>query len=95
MYSAFSDRSPSAAAAASAFGQSGAEIAILCSSDEVYQAKAAAAAKALAGAGAKHVYLAGRPGDKLNAAGVGTFVYAGCDILALLTDTHQHLGVAP
>ena len=31
----------------------------------------------------------------LSAAGVGTFVYAGCDILALLTDTHHHLGVAP
>ncbi|NNF79856.1 MAG: methylmalonyl-CoA mutase, partial [Rhizobiales bacterium] len=82
------------AAAAAAFAQSDAEVAILCSSDEVYQAKAAEAAKALTEAGAKHVYLAGRPDNGLSAAGVGTFVYAGCDILALLNDAHALLGVA-
>lgn len=84
-----------ASAAAASFSDSGAEIAILCSSDEVYQAKAAEAAEALTGAGAKHIYLAGRPDDGLKAAGVGTFVYAGCDILALLTEAHKRLGVAP
>lgn len=84
-----------AAAAADAFTQNGAAIAVLCSSDDVYQAKAADAAKALIGAGAKHVYLAGRPDDGFNAAGVGTYVFAGCDILALLKDAHVRLGVAP
>lgn len=83
------------AAAAAAFAESGADIAILCSSDEVYQTKAADAAKALVGTGAKHVYLAGRPDDAFSAAGVGTFVYSGCDILALLKDAHALLGVAP
>lgn len=83
------------AAAAAAFGESGADIAILCSSDEVYQSRAADAAKALSAAGAKHIYLAGRPDDDLAAAGVGTFVYAGCDILGLLQDAHELLGVKP
>ncbi|MEM7429811.1 MAG: methylmalonyl-CoA mutase family protein, partial [Pseudomonadota bacterium] len=78
----------------SAFNASGSEIAVLCSSDAVYTEEAAGAAQALSGAGAKHVYLAGRPDDQLSAAGIGTFVYAGCDILAVLQETHRMLGVS-
>ena len=81
-------------AAAAAFTESGAEIAILCSSDEVYETHGAESAEALRAAGAKHVYLAGRPSDALSAAGVGTFVYAGCDILDVLKSAHELLGVA-
>ena len=44
-----------------AFKASGAKLACLCSSDEVYAREAADAAKALAQAGATHIYLAGRP----------------------------------
>jgi methylmalonyl-CoA mutase len=69
------------------FQASGAKLACLCSSDKVYASEAADAAKALAAAGAKHIYLAGKPGDNrqaLEQAGVGTFVYAGCDTLSLL-----------
>src|SRR5438477_231305 len=47
---------------ASAFKASGAVLACLCSSDKTYAAQAVAAAQALQGAGAKHIYLAGRPG---------------------------------
>ena len=50
--------------AAAAFKASGAALACLCSSDKVYAGHAGAAAKALQAAGAKHIYLAGRPGEQ-------------------------------
>ncbi len=78
----------------SSFEASGAGIACLCSSDAVYATQAAAVASALRGAGAKHVYLAGRPREleaMLRAAGVGTFIHVGCDLLATLTAAHQIL----
>ena len=73
-----------------AFKASGAKLACLCSSDAVYEREAAEAAKALAAAGATHIYLAGRPKqpDALKAAGVGTFIFAGCDVLATLRAAH-------
>ena len=69
-----------------AFRDSGAGVACLCSSDDIYTARAAAAARALKSAGATHIYLAGRPkdADALKAAGVGSFIFAGCDALAVL-----------
>jgi methylmalonyl-CoA mutase len=78
----------------SSFKASGASIACLCSSDAVYATQAAGAASALRGAGAQHIYLAGRPGESeamLRAAGVGTFIHVGCDLLATLTAAHQLL----
>jgi len=75
------------AALAAAFKASGAALACLCSSDKVYTGQAAAAAKALQAAGAKHIYLAGRPGEQeaaLRAAGVNDFIFAGGDALAML-----------
>jgi methylmalonyl-CoA mutase len=79
------------AALASAFKQSGAKLACLCSSDAVYAAQGAEAAKALAAAGATHIYLAGRPVDAeiLKKAGVQSFIYAGCDALATLKAAHD------
>ena len=46
-------------------------------------------------AGATHIYLAGRPkdADALKAAGVGTFIFAGCDALATLKAAHDILAV--
>jgi len=76
-----------------AFKTSGATLACLCSSDKVYEKEAAAAAKGLAAAGAKHIYLAGRPKDELKAAGIQTFIFAGCDALATLKAAHDILGV--
>ena len=69
---------------------SGATLACVCSSDKVYAADAADAAKVLTEAGAI-VHLAGRPGDHetaWNAAGVKAYIYVGCDVLATLTAAH-------
>ena len=73
-----------------AYKASGATLACLCSSDAVYEREAADAARALAQAGAAHVYLAGRPkdADAIKTAGVGTFIFAGCDALATLNAAH-------
>src|SRR4029078_7705385 len=70
---------------AAAFKASGAALACLCSSDKVSPEHAAAAAKALQSAGARHIYLAGRPTEAeaaLRAAGVTGFVFAGGDALS-------------
>ncbi len=80
------------AALAAAFKASGAALACLCSQDKVYAGQAAAAAKALQAAGAKHIYLAGRPGEQeaaLRAAGVNDFVFAGGDALATLQEAYR------
>ncbi|MCC8938041.1 methylmalonyl-CoA mutase small subunit [Bradyrhizobium sp. Arg68] len=82
------------AALASAFKASGAAVACVCSSDKVYAGSAAEAAKALQAAGARHIYLAGRPGDQeaaLRAAGIGEFVFAGGDALATLRDAYRRM----
>jgi methylmalonyl-CoA mutase len=82
------------AALAAAFKASGAVLACLCSSDKVYAGQATAAAKALQAAGAKHIYLAGRPGEQeasLRAAGVNDFVFAGGDALATLQDAYKRM----
>ena len=79
---------------AAAFKASGAKLACLCSSDKVYAASAVAAAEALHGAGARHIYLAGRPGEQeaaLRGAGVSGFVFAGGDALAALQDAWRRM----
>ncbi len=84
------------AAMLAAFKASGASLACLCSSDKVYAEQAADAAKALVAAGAT-VHLAGRPGEieaALQQAGVKTFVFVGCDVVATLQAAHDILGVA-
>ncbi len=77
----------SAADAAAAFKTSGAPMACICSSDALYAERAAEAARALKAAGAKRIYLAGRPGDLeagLKEAGVAEFIFVGADVLAVL-----------
>jgi len=81
---------------APSFRESGAQIACLCSSDPIYQNRAETVARALKTAGATHVYLAGRPGDKRNdyqAAGIDTFVHRGADILEILQEAHGLVGI--
>jgi methylmalonyl-CoA mutase len=78
-----------------AFNTSGAKLACLCSSDEVYAKEAATAAKALAAAGARHIYLAGRPREQesvLKAVGIETFIFSGCDALATLSGAYDMIG---
>jgi methylmalonyl-CoA mutase len=75
-----------------AFRSSGAKLACLCSSDEVYAREAADAGKALADAGATYIVLAGRTKeqDALKAAGDGS-IFAGCDALAALQAAYARI----
>ncbi|MFO1149330.1 MAG: methylmalonyl-CoA mutase family protein [Alsobacter sp.] len=78
------------------FRASGARIACLCSSDEVYASEAGAVAGALKAAGASAVWLAGRPGEHEAAwrdAGIETYAFAGCDVLDALRTAHRQLGL--
>ncbi len=77
--------------------KTGAALVCLCSSDKVYAADAANAAKALRDAGMQHIYLAGRGGDLesvLRDAGIKEFVFAGCDALAILNAAYKTMGAA-
>jgi methylmalonyl-CoA mutase len=79
------------AALVAAFKASGAALACLCGSDSAYGSEAAAAAVALTAAGARHIYLAGRPGEReaaYRSAGIGTFIYGGCEALTVLQAAH-------
>jgi len=79
-----------------AFKASGAPIACLCSSNEIYAREAEAATAALKKAGAKAVFLAGRGGNREAAwrkAGIDDFIFAGCNVLAALQQVHATLGL--
>ncbi|MFD6948819.1 methylmalonyl-CoA mutase [Nocardiopsis sp. TSRI0078] len=84
-----------AAAVTEAFAASGSRVAVICSSDEVYAKDAEAAARALKGAGARRVLLAGAPDDAYREAGVDVFAHRGCDAVALLTDLAEVLLTDP
>ncbi len=78
------------AAMVAAFKKSGAKLACLTSSDKVYEAQAADAAKALTAAGAV-IHLAGRPGENeknWRQAGIKTFIFAGVDVLSTLKEAY-------
>lgn len=84
------------APAADAFGESGAAIAVICSSDDRYRTEAAATARRLKASGARMVALAGRPGDhedEWREAGVDRFLFAGGDAHADLTSLLTAMGV--
>jgi methylmalonyl-CoA mutase len=87
------DGFPDRGALIAAFKASGAKLACLCSSDKVYAAEAESVASALKAVGAT-VHLAGRPGEHQtawNKAGVTTYIYVGCDVLATLRAAHELL----
>ncbi|MFD9118758.1 methylmalonyl-CoA mutase family protein [Streptomyces bottropensis] len=73
------------------FEESGATEVCLCSSDAVYEERAATSAAELRAAGASHVFLAGRPAEYT---GVDGFVFAGCDAVAVLSATLDRMGVS-
>jgi methylmalonyl-CoA mutase len=94
----------------SAFRASATPVACLCSSDPAYAESGSAVASALRAAGARHIWLAGRPSgsgaagredgaDRVDGVdGVDGFdghIYAGVDALAVLRTTLDQLGVAP
>ncbi|MFJ7254868.1 methylmalonyl-CoA mutase small subunit [Streptomyces sp. NPDC098085] len=80
-----------ATTAAGAFASSGATVACLCSSDTLYAEQAGAVAEALGSAGAQRVFLAGRPGEYT---GVDEYVFAGSDVVAVLSSLLDRMGVA-
>jgi methylmalonyl-CoA mutase len=87
--------SSEAAELAARFAASGAAVACLCSSDQLYAEHAEALAAALKSAGARRVLLAGRPGERREAyqrAGVDEFVHAGGDAVAVLTSVLDEIG---
>ncbi|MEU0427753.1 methylmalonyl-CoA mutase subunit beta [Streptomyces canus] len=73
------------------FEESGATEVCLCSSDALYEERAADVAGTLKAEGARHVFLAGRPGQY---SGVDSYVFAGCDAVAVLTATLDRMGVS-
>lgn len=86
------------AAIAAAYTASSATLACLCSSDKVYPGLAAEVARALRAAGAKRIYLAGRPGDletELRAAGTDEFVHVGIDAVATLSGAYDAMTNRP
>ncbi|QFY08551.1 methylmalonyl-CoA mutase [Nonomuraea phyllanthi] len=74
---------------ATAYAVSGTPVVCLCSTDKLYAQHAAAVAAALRRAGARKVWLAG----KGHYEGVDGNLYAGCDALAVLRETFDHLEV--
>ncbi|MDH6453860.1 MULTISPECIES: methylmalonyl-CoA mutase subunit beta [unclassified Streptomyces] len=73
------------------FEESGATEVCLCSSDTVYEEQAEDVVRTLRSAGARHVFLAGRPGQYSD---VDSYVFAGCDAVAVLTATLDRMGVS-
>jgi methylmalonyl-CoA mutase len=81
------------AALVAAFKESGAALVCLCAADETYAREAVAAANALTAAGAAHLYCSGRPARaaELAAAGIETYIHAGCDALAVLQAAQEQI----
>lgn len=82
--------------AAAFFAGSGARIAVLCSSDDLYASMVPTIAPALHRAGAASIVLAGRPGaneSDWRAAGVDRFIYLKCDAVKILGELLGELGV--
>jgi methylmalonyl-CoA mutase len=85
-----------ASTAARAFGESGARIAVLCSSDKLYPEFVPQAAPLLKVAGARTVVLAGNPGGNetaWRASGVDRFIFIKCDVLATLRELLGEEGI--
>jgi methylmalonyl-CoA mutase len=74
-----------------AFLSSGTKAVCIASSDAIYAIEAVSAVTALKAAGAGPIFFAGKPGegfqeDRLRAAGVDAFLFAGQDAIAVLAD---------
>lgn len=86
----------SAEAAAEAFARSGAQLCVICGSDDAYPQLVETLAALLASRGAKRIVLAGRPGEaeaRYRAAGVSDFIFMGCNVLQTLAQLLAAIGV--
>jgi methylmalonyl-CoA mutase len=95
----------SAEAVVAAFAKSGAQVACLCSSDEIYFSAAEAAvvpnetlaektARRLKRVGCRKIYMAGRlimREEALRGSGIQDFIFGGCDHLHVLREIHAAL----
>jgi methylmalonyl-CoA mutase len=82
--------------AAKAHRDSGATVAVICSSDKLYAEVVPLLAPKLKAAGARSVVLAGNPGGNeaaWRAAGVDRFIFMKCDVLVTLRDMLRAEGV--
>jgi methylmalonyl-CoA mutase len=87
---------PDADSVAKAFADSGTRIAVLCSSDKLYQEFVPQVATRLKATDARTVLLAGKPGTNeaaWRAAGVDRFIYITCNVLATLRELLEEEGV--
>lgn len=78
-------------------GEGGPRIAILCSSDKIYDVHAETEAKQLKAGGIKHLFLAGRPGEnnvRYRAAGIDTFISRGTNIVEVGGMVYDFMGEA-
>lgn len=83
-------------AAVKAFVDSGASVAVLCSSDKLYPEAVPAVTERLKAAGARTIVLAGAPGDaeaEYRKAGVDRFIFIKCDVLGTLRELLSEEGV--
>ncbi|MCD4750774.1 MAG: hypothetical protein K8R59_15485 [Thermoanaerobaculales bacterium] len=88
---------PDVDSAVEAFAASQTAFACICSSDSRYPDVAPDLASGLKRKGAQKVFLAGRPGEfeeMWRAAGIDSFIYVGCDVLAELRSIYDVEGVA-
>ena len=79
-----------------AWKESQASFAVICGSDKDYEAMLEPAVAALKSAGCPVILVAGRPGDRaaaLREAGVSDFVFVGADVLGVMTDVLDSVGV--
>ena len=79
-----------------AWAEAPASLAVICGSDADYETMLEPAIGALKKAGCPVVLVAGRPGDRapaLREAGVSDFVFVGADVLRVMTDVLDSVGV--
>ncbi len=79
-----------------AFADSGAGMAVVCGSDSDYEELLEPAVASLKAAGCPLVLVAGRPGDResrLREAGVSDFIFVGADVLRVMRQVLEALGV--
>jgi methylmalonyl-CoA mutase len=84
-------------AAAQAVKLAGARAAVLCGTPELFGEHAAQYARALKKAGVRWLCLTADPGPHeavSREAGIDSFIYEGCDVLAVLQEAHCALGIA-
>jgi len=86
-----------AQAAVEAFSAAGTDTVVICGSDDQYPEWVPALAPALRAHGARQILLAGRPGDRQSSyeqAGVNAFIFVGVDVVTILRQLLDGMGVA-